>query len=251
MKHDFLDHYSELDSPLHRLDPRAKLIAFFAAIFIIVSEVRGELGGFVFYAGLTLILVSLSNVPTRFILKRCLMATPFILMAAMFVPVSFLLDSAPGLNTEAVVQFTVSILLKAYLAILLLTLLTSTERFNRLLWGLRRLRMPKVFCVLSSLLYRHMFILLDEIHRTTRARESRTPGKIRQSRLKTFGNQVAVIFLRAWERAEKVNSAMLSRGFTGEFPQAQKQSFRALDLAVMIIITGLFLAVRLRGYLPV
>lgn len=246
MKHDFLDKYGGLDSPIHRLDPRAKLISLFTAILIIISEARGELGGFAFYTVIVCALIIVSKVPAMFILKRCLIATPFIAMAAALIPLSFLLSAE---NADGSGSFAASVVIKAYLAIILLTLLTSSDRFHRILWGMRRLGMPKILGMLSALMYRHIFILLDEIHKTTRARESRTPGRLRTGKLRVYGNQAAVIFLRAWDRAERVGAAMLSRGFNGEFPDVETGKFSIIDAAGLFIITALFITVRLRGLL--
>lgn len=68
-------------------------------------------------------------------------------------------------------------------------------------------------------MYRYIFILNDEMMRTTRARRSRTPGKSRENRFRIYGNQAALIFLRARKRAQDVYNAMLSRGFKGKFPE--------------------------------
>ncbi|MBU1185986.1 MAG: hypothetical protein KJ908_03760, partial [Acidobacteria bacterium] len=177
MKHDYPDRYSGLDSPLHRLDPRSKLFGFTAALLIIVSEPRGELVPFLFYFALIAALLLISRVPVMFILRRCLNASPFILLAALLLPFSSLLsDREAGLTTE-VWNFSLSVVLKALAAIILLVLLTSLDKFHRLLKGLRSTGFPAVFTVLAALMYRYIFILNDERLRTQMARLSRTPGR--------------------------------------------------------------------------
>lgn len=251
MKHDFIDKYSDSDSFLHRLDPRAKILSVIIIIIAIVSEPRGELAAFPFYFALVLGLAILSNLPPAFIFTRCLQASPFIIAAAVFYPVSFLLGgegslsrALPAGETDAVIAVTASILLKAYAAVILLTVLISTTGFHRMLWAMRRLKAPKSVCVVSGLMYRYIFLLIDELHRTNRARESRTPGRLRVSPFRVYGNQAAVVFIRGWERAEKVYAAMVSRGFTGDFPEGRAGRLRAAHIIYAVIILLPFIAAR-------
>lgn len=246
MKHSFLDRYSDLDSPIRRFDPRAKLIGFGTALLLVVSEPRGEIHAFLFYSPLILGLIWMSRIPVRFLFKRCLIATPFILMAAALI---FLSGSSPVVGETRVLHddmilVSVSIAIKAYAAVILLTLLTSTDRFHRLLEGLRAFRMPQLLGVLSAFMYRYAFILSDEVMRTARARQSRTPGRLRISRFTVYGNQAATIFLRSWERSWTVYNAMCSRGFTGEFPRTSDLAFRMADLLFLLAFILPFAVVR-------
>lgn len=247
MKHSFIDKYSDLGSPVHDIDPRVKLVSAFLAIGIIVSEPRGEIFPFMFYGFVTLLLVLLSRVPLRFVLGRCLIVSPFIIIAALFYPLSVMLtsDYGPHFSLRPEFMVSLSIMARAFLSVILLTLLVSTDKFHNLLLGLRRLRMPKLVGILSALMYRYVFILYDETLRTNRARDSRTPGKLRTGRLKTFGNQSAMIFLRSWERSQIIYNSMLSRGFDGEFPVIAKISIKGRDIIYFILFIIIFLAIRL------
>lgn len=251
MKHDFIDKYSDSDSSLHRLDPRAKLIALIAAVIGIVSEPGSDLSPFPFYYFFIFALVLFSGLPLKFILTRCLQASPFILAAALFYPVSYLVGggtSSTGASYKSLPDgayvFTAAILLKAYAAVIILTLLISTTGFHRMLWAFRRLKIPKSVCMVSSLMYRYIFLLTDEMHKTNRARESRTPGWLRVNRFRVYGNQAAVVFLRGWERAERVYAAMTSRGFSGEFPEGRSADLNAFHIVYSVGIMIPFIAVR-------
>jgi cobalt/nickel transport system permease protein len=251
MKHDFIDKYSDSDSFLHRLDPRGKIIASVAAILAVVSEPAGELLPFAFYYLFILGLVVMSNLPIRFILSRCFQASPFIIAAAVFYPVSFMVEGVNPFGSDAlgklpydVTMFTLSILFKAFAAVIILTVLISTTGFHRMLWAFRRLRIPKSVCVVSGLMYRYIFLLLDELHKTTRARESRTPGWLRTNRFRVYGNQAAVIFLRGWERAERVYAAMTSRGFTGDFPEGRIGELKAIHIVYSVVLAIPFIIIR-------
>jgi len=181
------------------------------------------------------------------VLGRCLIVSPFIVVAALFYPVSVMLTSGnqspASLRPEIMVAL--SIMARAFLSVIMLTLLVSSERFHNLLLGLRRLKMPKLIGILSALMYRYVFILYDETLRTARARDSRTPGKLRTGRLKTLGNQSAMIFLRSWERSQTIYNSMLSRGFDGEFPVMSNIALKGRDIVYFILFIVIFLAIRL------
>ncbi|MBS0010449.1 MAG: hypothetical protein KFF49_03515, partial [Bacteroidales bacterium] len=91
----------------------------------------------------------------------------------------------------------------------------------------------------------YIFLLTDEMLRTGRARESRTPGVLRTGRLATYGNQVAVIFLRSWERSQLIYKSMLSRGFSGEFPDMQVMKLRGSDIVISFLFIALFVLIKI------
>jgi cobalt/nickel transport system permease protein len=247
LKHDYLDKYSSLDSFIHKLDPRVKLVCFFLAVVAVVSEPRGDITGFPFYYLLIILLLAASRIPISFILKRCLIASPFIVMAAGVLPLSYLLNpggSTSPLSSQMILLQSLSILFKAYAAIILLTLLSSTEKFHRLLNGLQKLKFPPILGVMSALMYRYIFILNDEMLRTTRARKSRTPGKSRVSRFRIYGNQAALIFLRGKKRAQDVYHAMLSRGFKGDFPDYHGLRLGLRDVLFSVVFLAVSAGVR-------
>jgi cobalt/nickel transport system permease protein len=247
VKHDFLDKHARLDSPLHRRDPRAKAIAILGTILVVVSEPRGALLPFLPYVAGFLVLALASRIPAGFFSRRLLLALPFVLSAAALYPLSVLTagDLAPLGGTEEALRIAASIALRALIAVLYLTLLGSTTRFHDLLWGLRKLGMPPTLGVLCALMYRYAFILSDEMLRTSLARASRTPDAPRSGRIAAAGSQAAMVFLRGWERAQRVHGAMMARGFTGEFPVIARHRFGLEDGLFTASVLICALAVRL------
>ena len=248
LKHDFIDKWSHLDSPVHRLDPRMKIVAAFTGIVIIVTEpLTADPVRLLLYLALVTAVVSITRLPVSYLLKRLLVVSPFILMASLFYPLSIFLARPEffSSNREMVVMAAVVIFMKAFLAVTLLILLSSTERFHRLLLALRKLRVPAIITTISALLYRYVFLIADETLKTSRARASRTPGRLRISRIRVFGNQVAVIFLRSWERSQTIYQSMLSRGFTGNFPGMTSLHLKPADIVFPLLFIALLLTVRL------
>ncbi len=246
MKHSFIDRYSDLDSPVHRIDSRVKLLLVFLAIITVVSEPQARLFPFAFYGGLILVLILMSRLPLVFVLKRFMLLSPFILLAALFYPVSLLISKEAQLASIRDEPFRValSIFCKAGLSILLLIWLISTEKFHNLLIGMRKLRMPRLIGIISALMYRYIFIFGDEALKTTRARESRTPGKLKMNKVKVYSNQMAMIFLRSWERSVMIYQSMLSRGFSGELPAMQRMAINRNDMLFFVSFVLGLLAIR-------
>jgi cobalt/nickel transport system permease protein len=232
MRHDFIDKYSHLDSWLHSLDPRSKL--FFGVSLMILMVSTNQLKIFIFYYVLLIVMILMSKVPVLYYLKRALLISPFLIMIAVFMFISAALSTeVPLLSVEHLnhpVYIKVSlILLKAYASILLLTLLTSVTRFNCLLWAMRKFRFPTVITTLSRLVYTYTFLLIDELHSAFRSIKSRAPV-IKVPRIKLFGNVAATILLKSISRSQMVYYAMISRKFTGEFPEGAHNRFKRADL---------------------
>ena len=219
MKHAFLDEYSGLRSPIHQLDPRAKLVGFAALIVVCVTTPPNLYAAFAVYLGLELALLWLSRLPLRHVARRMLIVLPFILVVAAFLPFfsrgggSYNLGPVRVSGHGLLVLWNVAA--KSTVSVLAVILLSSTTPFPDLLRGMERLRVPRLLVALLSFTYRYIFVLVDEMQRMRRARDSRAwRGKwLWQS--KVVGHMVAALFLRSYERGERVYAAMLARGYGG------------------------------------
>jgi cobalt/nickel transport system permease protein len=244
MKSGFLDRDSGIDSPLHRLDPRTKLLLFFLSVVIVASEPAGELAAFPYYFAFIAALAAVSRVPASRLASRCLAAAPFLLLAALLPWTAFALGDAT--DPAGAARFGISVLLRGFASILLLTLLTSTSAFHHLLWGLRKLRAPEALGQIVTHMYRQLFILMDEWRRAGQARECRSAGRLHLARTSIYGKQLGVIFLRSWDRADRVHAAMMVRGFDGKLPLSDPHHMEAGDFAALAATLAVFLAIRIQ-----
>ncbi len=248
MKHSFLDQYSQRDSAIHRLDPRTKLVTTLFFIVAVVLTPPNRWQAFALYFFLIATLILLSRVPVLYVLKRSLVIMPFVLLIAIFIPFFKEGEVAGSYNiwlwqvtvTYSGLQVFWNILAKAWLSILSLILLTSTTRFSHLLRGLEKLRLPRVMTMILSFMYRYLFVLVDEVMRMKQARDSRSFGSRRWRQLRTIGNMIGTLFIRSYERGERVYAAMTSRGFDGQTRTLENLNFRQLD-ALFGISLGLVL----------
>jgi len=253
MEHHFLDLYSLEKGALQKIDPRAKIITFFSFVIVVVQTPITHALSFYLYLLLPLILASVSRVPLGFLLKRSLLIIPFVLLVSIFIP---FLGGAEVVGSYNLVFFDLSItkegiliflniLVKAWLSVFALTLLTATTRFQDLLGGFQKLRLPQTFVMVLSFLYRYLFVLEDEFMRMRRARDSRNFGGSWRWKIKTVGNMFGTLFIRAYERGERVYAAMLARGFSGEVKLIQELKFGRVDLQFSILFLTAILIMRL------
>jgi cobalt/nickel transport system permease protein len=232
VKHSFVDRYANLDSPLHLLEARTKIVGFSALVFTVLFAHPETLGQFFGFSFLMAILAGISQIPMQYLFGRVLMLLPFVLLAGLALP------------WQGKVGWTwfLALMFRSMLCLLMLVLLTNTTRFIELLRGLRKLGCPIILVANLSFLYRYIFVLADEVMRMRQARDSRRVGRAAVLReLRTLGSMLGTLLVRSFARADHLYEAMLSRGFHGEFPVADPRKFSWRDFA-FISAVALFVA---------
>ena len=237
MKHNFIDQYSDRDSFIHRLDPRTKFITALLFILALVLTPPNSWPVFALYFALIATLILFSKVPIGHVFKRSLVIMPFVLMIAIFIPFFKEGEVAGSYNiwlwqltvTYNGLQVLANIVIKAWLSILSLIWLTSTTKLTNLLHGLEQLRMPRVMVMILSFMYRYLFVLVDETMRMKQARDSRNFGGGRLWQIRTIGNMIGTLFIRSYERGERIYAAMVARGFDGQTRTLDHLDFRKAD----------------------
>jgi cobalt/nickel transport system permease protein len=253
MRHAFLDKYAGLESPIHQLDARAKIVAFFALIVISVTTPPDAWAAFLGYGAFLALIACASCVPPGYLLRRAWVILPFLAAAALSIPFLKPGGVAGGYNF-GIRSLSVprsgwmvfwNVFIKSGVAILSMILLSSTTPFPRLLRGLEQLKVPRVLVMLASFAYRYLFVLVDEAERMERARDSRCYGGRWLWQARVIGGMIGALFLRSYERAERVYVAMVSRGFDGRAALPGGRRMTAVDGAFVVAAVGWFLALRL------
>lgn len=249
MEHGFLDRYSGIDSPVHRLDPRAKVILVAAFAVTVVSTPPPHLLAFVVYAGLISWACALGRVPIPYVLLRAIGVLPFAILAAMWLPFMkegqtlALLDGRVHLSVAGLWIFA-GVVMKSFLGASAAIWLISTTPFSSLLRGLRKMGAPVIVVDLLALTYRYIFVLVGEAMRLRRAAAARgyRPRWLGQAFL--IGRLIGRLFVRSYERAERVYDAMVLRGFTGRMPASKPLHFQVIDATVLIVLIPALVVVR-------
>jgi cobalt/nickel transport system permease protein len=255
MKHAHIDKYSDIDSFIHRLDPRIKIIALFVFILFVIFTKPTSFMAFVLYAALMAVLIMLSKIPLTFILKRSLVIIPFVLMIAIFIPF-FKKGEVAGGYSFGTLNLTVSydglmifwnVLVKAYLCILSMILLVTSTKLADLLKALEKMKCPSVFIMILSFMYRYIFVIVDELMKMKQAKEARTTGGSRWFHTKVFANMIGVLFMRAYERGESVYFAMRSRGFDGKIKTMSNFCLTRGDIYFLLLVVSVLVGIRIIG----
>ena len=225
-----MDDLARLDTPVHRLDARAKALVTLAFVIVVMSFPRHEVSALLPFLLFPLVLTSLGRIPARELFRKILVAAPFALAVGMFNP---LLDRQPALLAGPVVitggwlSFA-SILLRFLLTMWAALALVACTGMFQLAAGLRQLGLPRVFVVQLLFLHRYLFVVAEEGARMTRSVELRAPGR-NALHLRAYGSLVGHLLLRAMDRAERVHRSMVCRGFDGEIRVMRPSSFRVPD----------------------
>jgi cobalt/nickel transport system permease protein len=241
-----LDRYVHRESPLHRADARLK---FLVTILFIVAVSLLPIGAFAALGIAWLGVVALSMVarlgPFR-PARRAFLAAPFLLAAF---PLIFTRPENPlgtlmlgpltlTISGEGLRQFA-TIAVKSWISVQAALLLAFTTPFHELVDGLRQLRLPRIMVAIISFMYRYLNVLSGEATRMSRARAARSAdpdghgGGSIAWRAKVTGAMVGSLFLRSYERSERIYAAMQSRGFEGEFRHLHGRSLRSGEYAVL------------------
>ncbi len=257
MRHSFLDRYHQGASLVHRLDPRLKLLATLAFVVAVTSTPPRAWPAFLLYAALAIGAILLSKVPLADGLKRSMIALPFAGVVALSLPFTRAGQEiwawSPfgwrlAVTDEGLILFG-AVVVKAWLAVMVSGLLVATTPFHSLLRAMRSLGVPVVLTGTISFMYRYLFVLVDEAMRMTTAREARSAGRGRSVwwRAQVLGKMIGSLFIRSYERSERIYAAMLSRGFSGEILTMKGLSWRELDSRAALVWGVLVVAVFVLG----
>lgn len=255
----FPERYQAGSSLLHCLDARVKLVvALLLMVGIVVTPERAWLA-FPLLWTLVGSLAAIGHVSIWRLGRMAGFTLPFMLAAVT------LLITTPGNPILMVANFTVTdaglarflgIALKSWLSVQVALLLSMTTAFTDLLRAMESLGVPATLVAIIGFMYRYLFVIKDEAARLLRARAARSgaisgfkPGGSLLWRARVAGGMVGSLFLRSYERSERVYAAMLARGYNGQqmhlaMPPVRWQTIGLGTVPVVIVIL-IQIAVRL------
>jgi len=256
----FLDPYHHRSSPVHQLDPRVKLLLALAFILTSALTPPGAWPVYILLLSLVIAVEVLSDLGFVYVQKRSLLALPFILAA---LPIIFTTSGNPlaiiplGPWTLTVTQpgleRFISIALKSWISVQAAVVLAASTPFPALLTAMRAIHIPRLLVAIFGLMWRYLFVLVDEALRLIRARAARS-GQSDSSGLRTGGSltwrakiaggMAGNLFLRAFDRSDRIYMAMVSRGYDGDvrtIPLSRLTGSQIAVLAAGFLILALLL----------
>jgi cobalt/nickel transport system permease protein len=273
----FLDPYRPRSSPIHALDARVKLLLAVAFILTVALQPIGVWPAYLLLLALALSVAVLSDLGVGYVLRRAALALPFVLAAFPLVftvagpplavlPVGpwTLSVSGPGLARFA------SIALKSWISVQVAIVLAASTPFPELLGAMRAVRLPRLLVAVFGLMWRYLFVLADEALRLMRARDARSGlpagvasragdgrvggGRVGGSlawRAQVAGGMAGNLFLRSFERGERIYAAMAARGYDGEVRALRSPALRPGERRLLVAGLLVLAALLALGYLLV
>ncbi len=225
--------------PLHEQPAHAKLLALLGFVVVVVATPglspeafgvgEGAQGGagawaaawpFAGYAALLAAAAALARIPPGTLARRTAVEAPFVVFALLmpFVASGPRVAAGPLWLSAEGLAGGLTLLVKATLGVVAAVILASTTGARELLSGLERLRLPRAFVAILSFMIRYVSVVAHDAHRMRIARASRGAPEGRGRALAAIAAGAGSLFVRSYERGERVHRAMLSRGYAGRMP---------------------------------
>lgn len=263
MHADVFDRFHAAQSRLHLLNPRVKVLL--TVFFILGNALLPDAAWLAFGSAWLFLLAAndQSRLGLGFTLRRSLLAAPFALAAlsAIFAPqgkplASFdLLWLNLTITDVGLLRF-ISILIRSWLSVQMAVLLVATTQFPDIIHALEHLHMPQALTTIIAFLYRYLFVLTDEVLRLLRAREARSAGLPGQKqgrtllwRAKVAGNMAGQLFVRSYERSDRIYNAMTARGYTGQLRTLRPHQMQPSDWKFFTLALIFLALIQLTGWI--
>jgi cobalt/nickel transport system permease protein len=213
--------YYSAYSPVHRLAGHVKILALLGLMIVVVATPGQWYAAFAGYLGGLLVVIALSRVPLTYLLPRMVVEVPFIVFAVLLPFLTLgprteflgLTVSAPGLLAAW------TLLAKATLGVLAGLTIAATTEPQEVVRGLERLRLPNTMVQIMAFMIRYLEVVGDDLRRQQIALASRGFSARNPRHWPILARSAGALFIRSYERGERVYLAMLSRGYTGRMPR--------------------------------
>lgn len=224
-QHGHLLHF-HAHSPIHRTPAHVKILTLVGFMLLVVATPRGWYPAYGVYLIALLVVVAASRVPPTYLLKRMVIETPFVLFAVLlpFVATGPRTEFLGLTVSESGLHAGTALLIKGTLGVLASLTLAATTEPQALLAGLARLRVPSLMVQIMGFMIRYLEVVTDELRRMAIARESRGFRARNPRHWPVLARSFGALFIRSFERGERVHLAMLSRGYDGTTPDAVMRS---------------------------
>ncbi len=212
--------YLHRHSVIHALPSHAKIVAALLFILVVVSTPIGRWQAFIGYFLALFITVAAAKIPFTLMFKRALIEIPFIFFALLmpFFGTGERFEFA-GLNLyrEGLLAGA-GVFVKGTLGVITAIVLSTSTTAREILRGLERLKLPTLMVQIASFMLRYVNVVNDEMERMKIARESRGFVATGIQHWKVLATAAGALFIRSYERGERVHLAMISRGYEGVLP---------------------------------
>ena len=237
--------YIHRHSPIHDLPPHLKILSLLTFLIVCVATPIQNYWAFIGFALLIFTLLRMAKLPVFTIAKRATIEIPFLIFAFLMPFFSAgerfeLLGveiSRPGAIAAA------SIITKGTLGVLTAILLSGSTPAREILRGFELLKMPSLLVQIMTFMLRYMNVITDEMERMKVARLSRGFEERGIRDWKFIAGTAGALFVRSYERGERVHTSMIARGYEGELPKTEHPVISRTSKILAISIPTFALAI--------
>jgi cobalt/nickel transport system permease protein len=207
-------------SVVHRLPAHCKVVALLAFVLCVVATPATAYPAFAAYAGVLASATVVSRVPPGFVARRMVVEVPFVVFAVLlpFIATGPQTTVAGLSVSQHGLEAAIALLCKGTLGVVGSLLLAATTEARDILAGLERLRLPRQLVEIMGFMIRYLDVATAELGRMRMARESRGFRARGPRAWPALARSAGALFIRSYERGERVHLAMLARGYTGSLP---------------------------------
>lgn len=240
--------YIDGDSPVHETPAYIKIVASVITIFLIVLTPAEAVGAFIVYFLIVRSVIWLAGIKFRRLIPRMVVEIPFLVFALMMpiLGAAPMIAVGPVLLSEPGLWAAWGLIAKATLGVLISITLAATTPITEAVAGLQRLRVPDLLVSIVASMVRYVSVVGDESARMSRARTARGLAGRGPRTWPILAQSLGTLFIRSYERGERVHLAMMSRGYQGQMPDFSEPEtvsasvwLRALVLPALVSVVCL------------
>ena len=226
-----LEQLSMKNTIIHNIHPLIKMVVTVVYIVCILSVRRYDLLRFSYFLFYLIITTALAELPLKIIIKRTMIALPFVLFAGIS---NLIINRETAFSigriaiTYGLISFVV-LIIRTMFSVWALLILIATTRFSDLTKQLIRLHIP-------PLIYRYIGVLAEEVSTMLVSYRLKNPA-YKWPHIKHMGPFVGNLFLKSINKAERIYNAMKCRGYGTKQVAYQKEKIALKDIVFFLVCT--------------
>jgi cobalt/nickel transport system permease protein len=185
-------------------------------VVVVLTPIR-QWESFIGYFAIVFTVIYFSRLPIWTLAKRATIEFPFLIFALLmpFTAGGETFEVGPiALSREGAIAG-LNLITKATLGVACSMILAGSTTAHSILAGFVRIKTPSLFVQIASFMIRYLNVINDQMTRMKVARDARGFEAKGIRSWPIFTSTLGALFIRSYERGERVHLAMLSRGYQG------------------------------------
>lgn len=231
-------------SSIHRLNPLLKIILTLIYIIFVITVNYLDILELLVYLILIIIMIVLSKISFSILLKRSLIGLPISLCIGIS-NLFFVSDvvNVGGMMVSVGIFSLITIVLKNILCLLAVFLLMATTTFDSIACELVHLKVPSIFVLQLVMIYRYIFLLVEESLTMIQAYQLKNPT-VNKIDFKDMGSFLGTLLVRSFKRSNEIYNAMKCRGFDIRSYYLNYEFFKSENYFLIMMVLGMMILIK-------